>query len=375
MMWRRLKALILKELLAVLRDPRGRFILIGPPLLQMLLFSYAATLEVTNIDLAIVNRDTGKWSAEFMQRLDGAPSFRSLTPMHSMEDVRAAIDNRTVIAAIHIAEDFSGDVEAGRPASIQVILDGRRSNAAQIVSGYLTTIASGMSQDIRVEVDGAKLEDGASPQAMVVRHWFNPNLDYMWFTVPNLLGTLGLLLALVVTGQSVARERELGTFDQLMVSPLRTSEILIGKTVPPLIIGMAQAFMFLLVAILLFQVPFRGSFVMLFLGVFFFLAAVVGVGLFVSALAQTQQQAFLGTFLFASPAILLSGFATPVENMPEWLQLLTQVNPLKHFLVIVRGVFLKGLPAEDVAASVLPLVLIAAFTLTVAAWLFRSRME
>jgi ABC-2 type transport system permease protein len=251
-----------------------------------------------------------------------------------------------------------------------VLLDGRRSNASQIVLGYLTSIANDLSKSIRV----ASADDN-TVDPVVVRHWFNANLIYQWFTVPGLLGTLGLLIALVVTGQSVARERELGTFDQLMVSPLRLHEILIGKMLPPLIIGLVQATALLLVAVFFFQVPFRGSVVLLYIGIVFFLASVIGVGLFISSLSQTQQQAFLGTFLFAAPAILLSGFATPVENMPDWLQAITQADPLRHFLVIVRGIFLRGMPAADVAANILPLILIAAFTLSVAAWLFRQRME
>jgi ABC-2 type transport system permease protein len=374
MMWRRLRALIVKELFAVFRDPRARFILIGPPLLQMFVFSYAATLDVSNIDIGILNRDAGRWSIEFLQRLEGAPAFRELRRFSTQQEAREAIDNRSVIATLQFGPEFSRDVEGGRPAEIQVVLDGRRSNASQIVLGYLTAIARGMATPARVKtVLSGTGEESVSPIA--VRHWFNANLDYVWFTVPSLLGTLGLLIALVVTGQSVARERELGTFDQLMVSPLRVSEILIGKMLPPLIIGVAQASAFLIVAVFFFDVPFRGSLLLLYVAVVFFLASVVGVGLFISSLSQTQQQAFLGTFLFTSPAILLSGFATPVENMPQWLQIVTLANPLRHFLVIVRGVFLKGMPASDVAANILPLILIAAFTLSTAAWLFRRRME
>jgi ABC-2 type transport system permease protein len=256
-----------------------------------------------------------------------------------------------------------------------VILDGRRSNASQIVLGYLTAIASDVSSSIRLEEAGAGALSDAAQAPLAVRHWFNPNLTYLWFTVPGLIGTLGLLISLVVTGQSVARERELGTFDQLMVSPLRTSEILIGKLVPPLIIGMVQATAFILVTVFFFEVPLRGSLGLLYLGVFFFLASAVGVGLFISSLAETQQQAFLGTFLFASPAILLSGFATPIENMPGWLQTVTLINPLRHVIVILRGVFLRGMPSADVMANIVPLMLIALVTMTVAAWLFRRSVQ
>ncbi len=373
-MWRRLRALIVKELLAVLRDPRGRFILIGPPLLQIFLFSYAATLDVRNIEIGVLNRDGGRVSAEFLQQLDGAPVIAGITQLSNLAEVREAIDNRRVIAVLHFGQEFSRDVAAGRPASVQVILDGRRSNSSQIVFGYLSSIASGVSN--AVTLSAANSDSGPHGGSNIaVRHWFNANLNDIWFIVPSLLGTLTLLIALTVTGQSVARERELGTVDQLMVSPLRVGEILIGKTVPPLLIGLAQTTAFLAIATLYFQVPFRGSLLLLYLSVIFFLAAVIGVGLFISSIAQTQQQAFLGTFMFTSPAILLSGFATPIENMPGWLQIITMGNPLRHFLVIVRGVFLKGMPALDVLANIAPLVLIAAFTLTTAAWLFRARME
>ena len=374
-MWRRLKALIVKELLAVLRDPRSRMVLIGPPLIQLFVLSYAATLDISNIDVAVLNRDAGRWSTELMQRVSGASAFRSITPLSRIEDIREAIDSRRAVAVLHVGADFSLDIAAGRPASVQVILDGRRSNASQIVLGYLTAIASDLSRDITIQTAGPNFPAEAAGPPLVVRHWFNPNLTYMWFTVPGLIGTLGLLISLVVTGQSVARERELGTFDQLMVSPLRNSEILIGKLVPPLIIGMVQASAFILVTIFFFEVPLRGSLALLYAGLFFYLASAVGVGLFISSLAQTQQQAFLGTFLFASPAILLSGFATPIENMPDWLQTVTLINPLRHILVILRGVFLRGMPSEDVAANIVPLVLIAIVTLTVASWLFRRTVQ
>jgi ABC-2 type transport system permease protein len=322
----------------------------------------------------VLNRDAGRWSTEVLQRLDGAPAFRRIERLSRIGDIRDAIDNRKAVAVLHFDENFSRDVAAGRPATVQAILDGRRSNASQIVLGYLSTIASDLSRDILVASSGPGGADAAQPQ-LAVRHWFNPNLAYVWFTVPGLIGTLGLLISLVVTGQSVARERELGTFDQLMVSPLRTSEILVGKLVPPIIIGMVQATAFILVAALFFQVPLRGSLALLYIGIFFFLTSAVGVGLFISSLAQTQQQAFLGTFLFASPAILLSGFATPVENMPPWLQTVTLINPLRHVLVILRGVFLRGMPSADVAANIVPLMLIALVTLTVAGWLFRRTVQ
>jgi ABC-2 type transport system permease protein len=369
-MWGRLRALIVKELLAILRDPKGRTVLIGPPVVQLLIFSYAATLEVSNVDVAVLNRDAGRWGTELVQRIAGSETFREIVLLTGLGEARAALDQRRVLAVIQIGPEFSRAIEAGRPAEVQILLDGRRSNAAQIVAGYLERIIGDLGTATARDVIA-----GAPDDALVVRNWFNPNLEYVWYTVPSLVAVISLLIGLIVTALSVARERELGTFDQLMVSPLRTHEILLGKMTPPLLIGLSHATLYVVVAVLVFGVPLRGSLLLLYLSLVVYLAAVIGVGLLISSLSTTQQQAILGAFLFAAPAILLSGFATPIENMPDWLQPLTMVNPLRHFLVVVKGVFLKGLPANEVFLNTVPLVLIALATLTAAAWLFRRRME
>ena len=369
-MWPRLKALIVKELLAVLRDPRGRVILIVPPLIQLLVFSYAVTLEVKNIDVAVLNRDGGAASIELIHRLDGAPSFRRIVAVTNPAELRQAIDLQRVLVAIQIGPEFSRDIAAGRSAELQVILDGRRSNAAQIVSGYVTQIVTGLAADI-----GPRHRPLAAVATVAPRNWFNPNLDFVWYTVPNLIAVIALLIGLIVTALSIARERELGTFDQLMVSPLRTHEILLGKLLPPLMIGLVHITLYVLAAIFIFDVPLRGSLLLLYASALFYLAALVGLGLFISALSATQQQAILGAFLFMVPATLLSGFATPIENMPDWLQPVTLIDPLRYFLVIVKGVFLKSLPFDEVVANTWPLFLIAIATLSAAAWLFRRRME
>ncbi|WVT77200.1 ABC transporter permease (plasmid) [Sinorhizobium chiapasense] len=370
MWWTRLKALIVKELLAVLRDPKGRTVLIVPPILQLLVFSYAATLEVTNVDIMVLNRDNGHWSQDLVREIDGAPTFRSIRFTNSPDEVRVAIDTQKVIAAIEIGPTFSRDIEASRPAEVQVILDGRRSNASQIVSGYLGRIVGTLGAETPA---GKRMASGAI--AVVARNWFNPNLTYQWFMVPNLVASIALLIGLIVTALSIARERELGTFDQLMVSPLRTHEILIGKLIPPMMIGLFHITIYILAAVFIFGVPLRGSLFLLYGSAVFYLASVVGLGLFISALSMTQQQAILGAFLFMVPAMLLSGFATPIENMPTWLQPITYINPLRYFLVIVKGVFLKDIPAVEVARQTIPLLLIAIVTLSAASWLFRRRLE
>ncbi len=368
MWWTRLKALIRKELLVILRDPRSRVILIAPPLLQLVVFSYAATLEVRNVDLMVLNRDSGHWGEELVQRIHGAPTFRTILHAAGPAALREAINAQRVIAAVEIGPTFSRDIAAGLPASVQIVLDGRRSNAAQIVAGYLNDIVAAVADD-------AVLPRRAATAAVVPRNWFNPNLNFQWFMVPNLIGVIALLIGFVVTALSIARERKLGTFDQLMVSPLRTHEILLGKLIPPMLIGLGHVTLFIVAAVFVFGVPLRGSLLLLYGSAAIYLASLVGVGLFISALSTTQQQAILGAFVAMVPAILLSGFATPIENMPGWLQPLTVADPLRHFLVVVKGVFLKSMSAGEVVRNSVPLALIAVATLSAAAWLFRRRME
>ncbi|KFI25261.1 membrane protein [Haematobacter missouriensis] len=370
MWWTRLRALIVKELLAILRDPKSRIIVIVPPIIQLVVFSFAATLEVRNVDVMVLNRDAGRWGHEIVRRIDGAPTFRSIAHAASPEELRKAIDQQTVLAAIQIGPTFSRDIEAARPTDIQIILDGRRSNAAQIVRGYLNQIVNSVASETPAGQRAA-----SSAISVVPRNWFNPNLEFQWFMLPNLVGAIALLIGLIVTALSIARERELGTFDQLMVSPLRTHEILIGKLTPPMLIGLFHITVYVITAVVIFGIPLRGSLFLLYGSALFFLGSVVGIGLFISALSMTQQQAILGAFLFMVPAMLLSGFATPIENMPEWLQPITLANPLRYFLVVVRGVFLKDIPVEEVLANTIPLVAIAVLTLSAAAWLFRKRME
>jgi ABC-2 type transport system permease protein len=364
----RLKAMIVKELWALLRDPRGRITLIVPPIIQLFLFGFAATLEVKNITLGVYDRDQGGYSQEVVSRLAGSPNVARLVRLGSPQDVIDAIDGRQVIAVVAFDDGFSRDVAAGRPATVQAVFDGRRSNAAQIVNGYLNTIVGGFGAELK----SAPSQSGGQT---IVTNWFNPNLDYLWFTMPSLIVTIGALSVLSVTAQSIARERELGTFDQLMVSPFRTWEILAGKIVPALLLGLFNATVYLVLIPLAFGVPFRGDVFVFYAALICYLTALIGAGLLISILAQTQQQAFLGMFLAVIPLVLLSGFASPVDNMPGWLQVVAQADPLKHFLVIAEGLFLKGLPAGDVGANAWPLLVIATVTLIGAELFFRSRTE
>jgi ABC-2 type transport system permease protein len=335
--------------------------------MQLILFGFASTLEVKNFNLGIYDQDRGAWSREVIDSAAGSRNVGRLVRLDSPAAVARAINNRDVIAVMIFDASFSRDVAAHRPAQVQVVYDGRRSNAAQIVSGYLGQIVASV---------GAEVTATAQPVAgSVVTNWFNPNLDYLWFTMPALIVTIAALSVLSVTSQSVARERELGTFDQLLVSPMRTAEILAGKVTPALLLGTFNASVYMLLIPTVFGVPFVGSVVMFYLALFAYLIALIGIGLLVSILARTQQQAFLGMFLSVIPLIMLSGYAAPVDNMPRWLQVITQANPLAHFLVITEGLFLKGMPPGDVLTDLWPLLIIAAVTLTGSALFFRAKLE
>jgi drug efflux transport system permease protein len=364
----RLLAQIVKELLSYLRDPKSRLTLIGPPLMQLLIFSYAVTLDVSNVDIAVLNEDSGRWSAELIQRLDAASFVSSIVFVDRDEALAEMINRREVLAALHIPADFSRDIAAGKPAAVQAIIDGRRANSGQITAGYMNSIAAELGAEI---VGGA----GSRSSGTTVIHLFNPNLIYSWFVVPSLSGMLAMLISLLVTALSIARERELGTFEQLLVSPARPLEIVIGKTVPALIIGTLLGSLMISAGVFIFRIPFTGSALWLIASLMLFILSIVGIGLMVSSVCQTQQQAILGTFTLAVPLVLISGFATPVENMPGWLQLIAAASPLKYYLVIVRGTFMRALPGADVFANVWPMALIALVTLSSAIVIVQRRLH
>jgi len=366
----RLRSIIIKELWAILRDPRTRIILLVPPIVQLLIFGLATTLEVKNMTLGVLDRDGGAWSQELLQRVAGSPNVTRIIPLKNEQDLREAIDRQHVIAALRFDSHFSADVASGRGGVVGLVSDGRRSNAAQIVSGYLDQIAAGVGASVSKTQTGSSSSGGS-----VVINWFNRNLDYLWFTMPALVAVISAISAMSVVAQSVARERELGTYDQLMVSPLRVGEILIGKMVPPVLIGTFITTVYVILIPLVFRVPLTGSVALLYGALFIYLLALTGVGMLVSVLSATQQQAFLGMFLVAIPVILLSGYASPIDNMPHWLQVIAHLDPATYFLKVTEGVFLKAMPAADVLDNCWPLALICVVTLSASALLFRSRME
>ena len=378
-MLQRLLAIIRKELITMLRDPRARWSLVIPPIIQLFVFSSAATMEVKNVSLAIVDLDRGPYAADIEQRLRGSPSFTRLPLYPSVAAARGALEREEIIGMLVLQSGFSADLAARRPASAQLLLDGRRSNAAQITAQYVSAIVAGEAAGLTGAPPDASATGqsaaglAAMPNAdVVIDNWFNPNLDYRWFMLPNLVGMLSLAVALMITALSVARERELGTFDQTLVSPATPVEIAFGKLLPPLLVAVVQATLYLIIVTLLYGVPFRGNLLVFYAAVLAFAEACAGVGLFISSLVRTQQQAFLGAFAVLLPFALLSGFATPVENMPWWLQFVTTINPLAHMLRLMQGLFLKGASVASLVQDLVRLVEIALCT-TVAAVLLFSR--
>ncbi len=367
-MFSRILTLVIKELEALFQDRQSRLILIVPVILQLAVFPFAATLEVKNNTLAIYNEDNGRESAELMQRFSRAQAFTHMLALHSDAEMRRAIDSQQALLVLRLPPDFSRDLAAGRSPKIQAILDGRRSNSGQIALGYVQQIVN----DYTAEHLAAQQK--VAPSVLNTRYWFNPNLEYYWHILPCLIAIITSINALIVTALSVAREREQGTLDQLLVSPLTPGMIMIGKIIPAILVAVAQGTIVLLGSVLFYRVSFQGSFLLLYGSMICYSLALAGFGLLISAVCATQQQAFLGVFTFLMPAILLSGYATPVDNMPVWMQYLDWVNPMRHFIVIVKGLFLKDFSFVATLRSLYPLILIAIGALGAANWLLRRRL-
>ena len=370
---RRMAVIVRKELLVLLCNKVSRLLIIVPPLMQIVIFGWAATMEVRNVDVAVLNHDSGRWSRDIIHALEGSPTFRSVMRLQGEGQIRPVVDRQQALFVLVFDEEFSRNIEKGEPAQAQVILDGRRSNAAQIAAYYFERI---VAQVATATPRGQAMQsaDAEVPRLDIrMRCWFNPNLEFQWFFLPNLIGMLSFMLGLVVTGLSVAREREVGTFDQLLVSPAIPTEIALAKLVPGCLVGMVHGTIFLVISVLGFGVPFTGSVVLLYLAMLVFAAASGGVGLMVSSLSATQQQAFLGAFTVGVPCILISGGVTPIMNMPVFLQHASQLNPLRHFTTIIQGVFLKDITVAAAAVSLGKITCISIVTVSVAVWMFRRK--
>jgi ABC-2 type transport system permease protein len=363
-------ALIAKEFLAVLKDPRSRFIIFLPPLLQCLIFGYAASLDLNTAAYAVLDQDHSAAGAALLARLDGSGVFQRQANLRGPGDIAAWIDSGRVLLVVQFDQGFERALLAGRPAPLEVIADGRNSNTAGTALAYLGSIVQVFNSDWQ-EHHGQR----GHTVHVVTRAWYNPNLDSRWTMIPSLIGTLTMMGTMMLTALSVAREREQGTFDQLLVTPFRPWEIMAGKAIPNMVIGLGQASTILVVAQLWFHIPFIGSFAVLYAGLALFLLAAVGLGLFVSSISQTMQQAMLYAFILVMPFALLSGFTTPFTSMPSVLQTAMVINPLRYALDITKRVYLEGAGFATLLPDFLPLLVIGLLTLSGAAWLFRRRLS
>ncbi|MCD7740574.1 MAG: ABC transporter permease, partial [Candidatus Gastranaerophilales bacterium] len=346
---RRVFALAKKEFITIWKDPKSRGIIIALPLLQLIVFANAITMEVKNIDVAVIDRNNSVESRELISRFEHSPRFRNIFLTDNEKEFKSKIDNQKVQIGIYINNDFSSSLKGQKDSKLLIISDGRQTNSASIASSYASEIISDYTSDYN-KTKGAIINP-------VIRNWYNPNLEYRWYLLTILIPLLALVVTLLLTALSIAREREMGTFDQLIVSPLSSFEILLGKTIPPLIIALGLTCIMTACAVIFFKIPFMGSFLLFLISIFISLLSIVGIGLYISSICNTQQQAIIGIMIFQLPAILLSGYISPIQDMPPEWQTATWFNPARFFMAISRGIFLKGMGIGEVAANLLPLII------------------
>jgi ABC-2 type transport system permease protein len=344
-MFGRLKQMLIKEFIQVFRDKRTRFVLIGPPIIQMLVFGYAATFDIHHVPTVVVDLDHSQESRELVSRFTSSPYFdvqRQLTDSRQLGDM---IERGDATVGLEIHAGFAQNLRKGQTAPLQVIVDATNSNTALVASGYISQIAQGYAQQYQLDHINRiapQLVEVMPSVSLEARPWYNPGLSSRWFFVPGIVGSLTLVLVIILTAFAVVREREIGTLEQIMVTPIRPFEFILGKTLPFFLIGLLDVSLIAVVGTLWFQVPFRGSVLVLLIGAVLFLLCMLGVGLLISTVSSTQQQAMVTAFFFIMPAITFSGFGFPIATMPHWMQLCSYAIPLRYFLIVLRGVYLKG---------------------------------
>jgi ABC-2 type transport system permease protein len=338
-------------------------------MLQCLIFGYAASLDLSAVPYAVLDQDRSAASVALLSSLDGSGVFQRKADLVRTQDIADWIDSGRALLVIRIDQDFERRLRNGQAAPIEVAADGRNSNTAGTALGYLNNVVEQFNADWQLR------HGHVGPRVSVVtRAWYNPNLDSRWNMIPSLIGTLTMMGTMMLTALSVAREREQGTFDQLLVTPFRPTEIMVGKAIPNMLIGLGQSSTILLMAQYWFHIPFVGSFFVLYCGLALFLMAAVGLGLFVSSISATMQQAMLYAFLLMMPFTLLSGLATPFSGMPQAMQSIMIINPLRYALDITKRVYLENAEFSNLLSDFIPLIVIGIFTLFGAAWLFRRRL-
>jgi ABC-2 type transport system permease protein len=383
-MWQRLKSMLIKEFIQAFRNPRMRLILFLPPLVQLLIFGYAANTDIRNISLGVYDLDNTPESREMTEHFASSGYFRIVERPKSPLEIRRRIDEGKISAALQINGGFARQLRTRQGTTVQVIVDGTDSNTASVVMAYAQRIVAEYSRQILVQrifslpniPDEMKrpffVKGGIEVES---RAFFNPNLESRNFYVPGIMAFLIMLVTLLLTCMAIVREREIGTMEQLIVSPIRPFELILGKTIPFAIIGYIDVLIVTLVGVFWFEVPIRGSILLLLAATTIYLLSSLGIGLFISTISHTQQQAMMTMFFFFVPAILLSGFVFPIANMPPIVQYLTYANPLRYFLVIIRGIFLKGSGFDILWPQMLALAILGGIVFTFSSLRFRKRME
>jgi drug efflux transport system permease protein len=367
-MWERIRVIIRKEIRQTLREPRMRAVIFIPPIVQLLVFGFAVNMDVENAAIAWMDMDRTPQSRELLASFEGSPHFHVKATPGDDAAMQRLLDRGEVLGVIRVQSGFARDVVRGRTAAVQILVDGTNSNDASIVSGYAN----------RVVVDFARRVAGGNlslPVESKTRVWFNPSLESRNYFVPGVIVNIVTLITLMLTAMALVREKEIGTMEQLMVTPIRPLELIAGKTLPFVVIGLIDMLLVSVAAILVFHIPFRGSVLLLTGCVLLFLMSTLGIGLFISTISRTQQQAMMSTFFFLMPAMMLSGFTFPVRNMPVPVQYLSELNPMLHFIEIVRGILLKGVGAGELWVQMLKLAIIGAIVLTASVLRFHKRLD
>ena len=377
-MFGRLKQMLIKEFIQVFRDKRTRFILIGPPIIQMMVFGYAATYEIRHVPTVVLDLDHSQESRELVSRFTSSPYFdvqRQLTDSRQLGD---SIDQGDATAGLEIDAGFAAKLRSGETAPLQVIVDATNSNTALIASGYIAQIAREFGQEYqkdRIARIAPQLVEVMPSVELAPRPWYNPDLSSRWFFVPGIIGSLMLVLVVTLTAFAVVREREIGTLEQIMVTPIRPAEFILGKTLPFFLIGLFDVTLIAVVGSLWFQVPFRGHVWVLATGAVLFLLCMLGVGLLISTVSATQQQAMVTAFFFIMPAITFSGFGFPISTMPRWMQDFSYLIPLRYFLVVIRGTYLKGVGMDILWPQMAAMAGLGAALLTAAVLRFHKALD
>jgi ABC-2 type transport system permease protein len=372
-MLERLRHMLRKEFLQTLRDPKMRGLLFFAPVIQLMLFGYAVTTDVRHVRLAVYDLDSSMSSRELTARFVQSGYFTLVRQLRNDQEVRETLDHSRALAVLRINAGFEADLLAGRTAQAQMIFDGTDSNTAAIAISYSASIAQRFSEDRLkqrfLRISGVFRQPGVEAET---RAWFNENLESRYYFVPGVIAIIVMLVTLILTSMAVVREKEIGTIEQIMVTPISPLEFILGKTLPFALIGLLDVVVVTVVGVYWFEVPIRGELLWLFTSALLYLMTSLGLGLVISTFSETQQQAMISCFFIYLPFVLLSGFNFPIANMPEIIQWLTLLDPLRHFLVIIRGIFLKGVGPQTLWPQMLALFLIGVASLTLAANRFRK---